>query len=225
MKSKIKEIGIPCIIFLTTICCMFLMLGVRSCEDDNTTAETTKYTTTTTTTTSTTTTTTTTTTSTTTTTTTTGIEDIITEMLVTTTDTTTTTAKITTVTGPEDLPDNTTPPFDNLKFLGNYKGTYYPVKGPCNGGSGRILVDCGVNLNDSYKGSIASKYIYKNYGYNHNGKTMVYLKIKEYSEMDGWYSVDDCNGNTKIVDFYYSDAQNCPFQYDGVVHVEMYIAE
>lgn len=158
---------------------------------------------------------------TTTTTTTTNITEILT-----TTDTTTTTTKVTTTSfTQEDLPYNTNSPIENLKFLGNYKGTYYVVKTPCNGGSGRILVDCGINITDSYKGSVASRYIYENYGYNYQGKTMVYLEIKEYPEMNGWYSVDDCNGSRSIVDFYFSDPMNCPYQYDGVVHVGMYIAE
>ena len=233
--KKFKPYIATAVIIIAAALCILLILGSNSCQDQTTTTTTqisseeiietttTNTTSTTTCTTSTTTTTSEATTNTTTTTiipTTTDIHDIITEILTTTKPTTTT---VTTVQVPEDLPENTNPPLENLKSIGNFKGTYYVVKTPCNGGSGRILVDCGVNLNDSYKGSVASKYIFKNYGYKVNGKTMVYLEIQEYSEMNGWYSVDDCNGNTKIIDFYFSNADNCPFKYAGTCHVKAYM--
>ena len=213
MKKEQKRIIMGAIGVLIVIIFITLVIIVSTPDSSNNESKTIESTTTSTTTTTSTSTTTTT-----------NITDIITEIL-TTTNTTTTTTEVTTVQSPEDLPDNTNPPIENLKFLGNYKGTYYAVKTPCNGGSGRILVDCGINITDSYKGSVASRYIYENYGYNYQGKTMVYLEITEYPEMNGWYSVDDCNGSKNIVDFYFADAMNCPYQYDGVVHVEMYIAE
>ena len=112
-----------------------------------------------------------------------------------------------------------------LVCLGTYKGTYYSGRTvPCKGGSGRTLNDCGINITSDYKGSVASKYIYKHYGYKHNGEpTKVYLEIKEFPEMNGWYTVDDCNGNEKTVDFYFTHYDGCPFQYSGVVKVVMYI--
>lgn len=112
-----------------------------------------------------------------------------------------------------------------LVCLGTYKGTYYSGRTvPCKGGSGRTLNDCGINITSDYKGSVASKYIYKHYGYKRNGEpTKVYLEIKEFPEMNGWYTVDDCNGNEKTVDFYFTHYDGCPFQYSGVVKVVMYI--
>lgn len=111
----------------------------------------------------------------------------------------------------------------DLKNLGTFKGTYYVAKAPCKGGSGRTLKSCSIK-SDSYKGSVASRYIYEHYGYNVNGKTMVYLEIKEFPKMNGWYSVDDCNGDQKIVDLYFATKCECPYKTRGVVTVAMYIA-
>ena len=111
----------------------------------------------------------------------------------------------------------------DLKNLGTFKGTYYAVKAPCKGGSGRTLKSCSIKA-DSYKGSVASRYIYEHYGYTVNSKTMVYLEIKEFPKMNGWYSVDDCNGNEKIVDLYFATKCECPYKTRGVVTVTMYVA-
>lgn len=145
----------------------------------------------------------------------------------TTTSTTSTSTSLTTKTTKLSTTESiiTTAKPKTLVCLGTYKGTYYSGRTvPCKGGSGRTLNDCGININSDYKGSVASKYIYKHYGYKRNGEpTKVYLEIKEFPEMNGWYTVDDCNGNEKTVDFYFTHYDGCPFQYSGVVKVVMYI--
>lgn len=162
---------------------------------------------------------------------------IQTEIETTTTTTTTTTTRATTTSQTTTLfefpvTETTTTtaliPYQRpLTCLGSFRGTYYSGRTvPCLGGSGRRLNDCGVNLNCEYKGSIASKFIYETYGYYRNDEpTQVYLEIQEFSEMNGWYTVDDCNGDRTIVDFYYSTYDACPFQYTGVVSVTMYVPD
>lgn len=137
--------------------------------------------------------------------------------------TTSLTTKTTKLTTTESIITTAKP--KTLVCLGAYKGTYYSGRTvPCKGGSGRTLNDCGVNITSDYKGSVASKYVYKHYGYKRNGEpTKVYLEVKEFPEMNGWYTVDDCNGNEKTVDFYFTHYDGCPFQYSGVVKVVMYI--
>lgn len=100
------------------------------------------------------------------------------------------------------------------------RGTYYAYGYSCCGGSGRSLIDCSWG-DGTVKGSIASSYLYYNYGYNYNGKrTMVYLEVYGYPSMNGYYYLDDCDaGNSNVIDFYYTYNSNCPFQYQGVVGV------
>jgi len=104
------------------------------------------------------------------------------------------------------------------------RGTYYAYGGPRKGGSGRQLIDCSQG-DGTVKGSIASSYLYHNYGYNYNGKrTMVYLEISGYPSMAGYYYLDDSDaGNSNVIDFFYLYNSNCQFQYQGVVSVDCYI--
>lgn len=104
------------------------------------------------------------------------------------------------------------------------RGTYYAYGGPRKGGSGRQLIDCSQG-DGTVKGSIASSYLYNNYGYNYNGKrTMVYLEISGYPSMAGYYYLDDSDaGNPNVIDFFYLYNSNCQFQYQGVVSVDCYI--
>lgn len=103
------------------------------------------------------------------------------------------------------------------------RGTYYAYGGARNGGSGRALIDCSCGDGD-VKGSIASSYLYNNYEYNVDGRTKVYLEIEGYSDMNGWYYLDDSDaGNSEVIDFFYYYDSNCQFQYQGVVQVDCYI--
>lgn len=113
---------------------------------------------------------------------------------------------------------------NNLKKLGNFTGTYYAGKTvPCRGGSGRTLIDCTVGSN-GIKGSVASRYIYKNYGYNRNGwRTKIYIEFASIPSMNGWYYVDDCNAENSIIDFYFYYNSNCPWRVAGVTTVKAYI--
>ena len=108
-------------------------------------------------------------------------------------------------------------------YCGSFRGTYYAYGGPRHGGSGRNLIDCSYG-DGNVKGSIASRYFYSNYGYNYNGKrTMVYLEVSGYPQMNGYYYVDDCCGSYNVIDFFYIYNSNCPFQYQGVTSVNAYI--
>lgn len=110
-----------------------------------------------------------------------------------------------------------------LTLVGTFKGTYYAGKTvPCKGGSGRTLIDCTTGK-DGLKGSVASKYIYKKYGYKINGRTKVYLELPNYPKMSGWYAVDDCNADSRIVDFYFHYNKNCPWRVAGITEVKMYV--
>ena len=104
------------------------------------------------------------------------------------------------------------------------RGTYYAYGGPRKGGSQRQLIDCSIG-DGTVKGSIASSYLYQNYGYNYNGKrTMVYLEIEGYSQMNGYYYLDDCDaGNSNVIDFFFLYGSNCSFKEQGVVQVDCYI--
>lgn len=104
------------------------------------------------------------------------------------------------------------------------RGTYYAYGGPRKGGSQRQLIDCSIG-DGTVKGSIASSYLYRNYGYNYNGKrTMVYLEIEGYSQMSGYYYLDDCDaGNSNVIDFFFLYGSNCPFKEQGIVQVDCYI--
>lgn len=115
----------------------------------------------------------------------------------------------------------------NKEFVKTFsRGTYYAYGGARNGGSGRSLIDCSIG-DGTVKGSIASSYLYRNYGYNYNGKrTMVYLEIKGYPSMNGYYYLDDSDaGNPNVIDFFYLRNSNCQFQYQGVVQVDCYIVK
>lgn len=112
-----------------------------------------------------------------------------------------------------------------MTYVKNFsRGTYYAYGYQCTGGSGRALIDCSYG-SGGVKGSIASSYLYRNYGYNYNGKrTMVYLEISGYPSMNGYYYLDDSDaGNPNVIDFYYTYNSNCQFQYQGVVSVDCYI--
>lgn len=104
------------------------------------------------------------------------------------------------------------------------RGTYYAYGGTRKGGSQRQLIDCSIG-DGTVKGSIASSYLYRNYGYNYNGKrTMVYLEIEGYSQMSGYYYLDDCDaGNSNVIDFFFLYESNCPFKEQGIVQVDCYI--
>lgn len=112
----------------------------------------------------------------------------------------------------------------NLSFVKTFtRGTYYAYGGGRCGGSGRSLIDCSWG-NGTVKGSIASSYLYNLYGYNYNGRTMVYLEVKGYPSMNGYYYVDDSDaGNSNVIDFFYYYGSNCQFRNQGVVSVDCYI--
>ena len=105
------------------------------------------------------------------------------------------------------------------------RGTYYAYGGPRKGGSGRQLINCATG-GQGVKGSIASWYLYKKLGYNYKGKrTKVYLEIKGYPKMNGWYYLDDscAPGYNNVCDFFYINGKSCPFSRQGVVQVKCYI--
>jgi hypothetical protein len=85
-----------------------------------------------------------------------------------------------------------------------------------------MLYSC-YEKDDIYKGSVASRLVYGQYGYEVNSKTMVYIEFEDYPMLDGWYSVDDCNSDPSIVDFYFADYSTCPWQNDGVTGIGMWI--
>jgi len=122
-------------------------------------------------------------------------------------------------------PTNIEPTGSSISYVKNFsRGTFYAYGGARKGGSGRQLIDCSCG-DGTVKGSIASSYLYYNYGYNYNGKrTMVYLEISGYPSMNGYYYLDDCDaGNSNVIDFFYLYNSNCQFQYQGVVSVDCYI--
>lgn len=114
-------------------------------------------------------------------------------------------------------------------------GTYYCGSSGTNGDSDRKLIDCSVG-DGIIKGSVASYFLYTELGYNlHGNRTVVYLEIPEFPAMNGLYYLDDCStsedvtvGNMTIyanetIDFFYTNANNCPFQNIGVVAVKCYL--
>lgn len=114
---------------------------------------------------------------------------------------------------------------EELTYVKHFtRGTYYAYGGPGEGGSQRQLIDCSIG-DGTVRGSIASSYLYQNYGYNYNGKrTMVYLEIEGYSQMSGYYYLDDCDaGNSNVIDFFFLYESNCPFKEQGIVQVDCYI--
>ena len=145
------------------------------------------------------------------------------EPLATTTTKKTTTTTVTTTTE-ETTTTTTTDMKDSLTYLGSFTGTYF--KGdtdPCNGGSGRILIPCDIK-DDTYKGSVASQFVFNQYGYERNGKTMIYIEFPTIPEMNGWYSVDDYNADPYIIDFYFPNYSKCPWQQDGVIQCVAWIS-
>jgi len=112
-----------------------------------------------------------------------------------------------------------------MTYLGDFIATYYKGDSvPCYGGSGRMLVSC-YEKDEWYKGSVASRWVYGQYGYNVDGKTTVYIEFNNYPRLNGWYSVDDCNADPGIVDFYFANYATCPWQNDGLTQVEMWIGK
>ena len=125
----------------------------------------------------------------------------------------------------DKITTETTSSADGMTFVKTFtRGTFYSYGGSRTGGSGRSLIDCSYG-NGYVKGSIASSYIYGNYGYNYNGsRTMVYLEISGYPSMNGYYYLDDSDaGNSNVIDFFYYYNGNCQFQNQGVVTVNCYI--
>lgn len=136
----------------------------------------------------------------------------------------TTTATTTTTTEETTTTTTTTDMKDSLTYLGSFTGTYFKGKtNPCNGGSGRILIPCDIK-DDTYKGSVASKLIFNSYGYELNGKTMIYIEFPSIPALNGWYSVDDCNADPSIIDFYFPDYSKCPWENDGVIQCVAWIS-
>lgn len=125
----------------------------------------------------------------------------------------------------EETTTETTSSAGGMTFVKTFtRGTFYAYGGARTGGSGRSLIDCSYG-NGYVKGSIASSYLYRNYGYNYNGsRTMVYLEISGYPSMNGYYYLDDSDaGNSNVIDFFYYYNSNCQFQNQGVVTVNCYI--
>lgn len=123
---------------------------------------------------------------------------------------------------------------ESLTYLKTFsRGTYYTGQyyssnpSTVKGGSGRTLVDCSIGDGTGVKGSIASNYIQRNYGYNRNdGRTLVYIECEQYPEMNGVYYLDDSQRyNNEVVDFYYYYNSNCPFQYQGVITVDAWLVD
>lgn len=86
-----------------------------------------------------------------------------------------------------------------------------------------MLVSCYIKQ-DFYKGSVASRYVYENYGYYRNDKTMVRVEFPDYPELNGWYSVDDCCASMSVADFYFAEYATCPWQLQGVTECKMWIS-
>ena len=74
-------------------------------------------------------------------------------------------------------PEPVKPDKESMTYVKHFtRGTYYCYGYECYGGSGRYLYDCSYGAGNGIKGSIASSYLYSNYGYNYNGqRTTVYL--------------------------------------------------
>lgn len=111
----------------------------------------------------------------------------------------------------------TTPNDKRVKVNQTFTGTYYPgnKNSGLTGGSGRSLIGCDVGDSDVV-GSVACKYIYDLYGYEHSGgRTKVYLEVPQFPKMNGYYYVDDCCAGSCVIDFYWIDPSNCPF-YDPI---------
>ena len=147
--------------------------------------------------------------------------------ITTTTETTYTTTVTTSLTTTETVRTTTiTEPLTADIYLGEFRGTYYRGSvNPCNGGSGRRLIDCAVGWL-GVKGSVACRYVWSNYGYSYCGsRTVVRIEVPSHPEMNGMYYVDDCCASNSVVDFYYPDYSTCPFQFDGVISCRVWLIE
>ena len=118
------------------------------------------------------------------------------------------------------------PSSDGLTYFGYFgRVTYYPATayydGVC-GGSGRTLMGYG-DYGNGIRGSVASRTLYETYGYNRNGRTTVYLEFPGYSEMNGYYYVDDCCRDYGVIDVFVWSGYNCPFYNAGVITADCYI--
>lgn len=116
-----------------------------------------------------------------------------------------------------DPPLETTPGDKRVKIGGSFTGTYYPSdkNSGLNGGSGRSLIGCEVG-DGTVRGSVACKYVYDRYKYNYSGgRTMVYIEVPQFPNMNGYYYVDDCCASNCVIDFYWKDPSQCPF-YDPI---------
>ena len=123
-------------------------------------------------------------------------------------------------------PVKETPSSDGLTYFGYFgRVTYYPATayydGVC-GGSGRTLIGYG-DYGDGIRGSVASRTLYETYGYNRNGRTTVYLEFPGYSEMNGFYYVDDCCRDYGVIDVFVWSGWSCPFYNAGVIEANCYI--
>lgn len=116
-----------------------------------------------------------------------------------------------------------TPSGLKIQFVKTFsRGTYYAYGGPRVGGSQRQLIDCSQG-SGGIKGSVASWELYNKYKYNYNGeRTLLYLEIHGYPQMNGLYYLDDSSleGVNDVIDFFYLYNSNCQFQNQGVVQVD-----
>jgi len=144
----------------------------------------------------------------------------------TTTTVTTTTTTVTTETTAATTTTTTTTaeaPYSRMQYVGEFKGTYYRgASNPCKGGSGRELLDCTPKATE-IKGSVACRFIQEEYGYDLNGRTIVWCEFPMLHQMDGFYYVDDACRDFNVIDFYFIDYSTCPWQNDGKTTVDLYI--
>lgn len=128
-----------------------------------------------------------------------------------------------------EIPETITDPIskDGMTYVKRFKrGTLYCYGCAKKGGSGRQLINCAWG-NDEVRGSIASSYLYRNYGYKYSGgRTKVYLELPNYPSMNGYYYLDDSDaGNSEVIDFFCYYKNDLPFGADGtgVTPVECWI--
>lgn len=135
------------------------------------------------------------------------------------------------VTEPEVTEEPLVADKDSMIYVKRFpRGTYYPAGPYAKGGSTRYLIDCSKG-DGRVKGSVASSYLYTEYGYEYNGsRTLLYLEVydkkgeKDLSDMNGFYYLDDSDAwNPNVIDFFYEYECNCPFQGIGVVDVECWV--
>lgn len=129
------------------------------------------------------------------------------------------------------VPETTVDPVskDGMTYVKRFKrGTLYCYGCAKKGGSGRQLINCAWG-NDEVRGSIASSYLYRNYGYKYSGgRTKVYLELPNYPSMNGYYYLDDSDaGNSEVIDFFCYYKNDLPFGADGtgVTPVDCWIVD